>query len=200
MRKVLHLDTIEETVQGDITTCEQAHLMTVERIEWQCPGCQRKFAIPNTQPRPKLCPHCQQTGTSVLPKRSTTPTAAPAYVTPPTVEPELDFAEEPLETPAPFAGSPSHSSRPVKRRRYAELRTLSLVLKIMAGFIGLLTIILLAESGRVVMSAEAGDVRRYLVYNCFGILIGGTTAALLVYAFAVLLVVALDVEYNTRQD
>ncbi len=173
--------------------------MSVERIEWQCPGCHRKFAIPSNQPRPKLCPHCQQTAQAV-PRQPAPSPAVAAHVSPAIAEPEVEFAEVPVATPPLGGGASSPSPRPVKRRRYQELRTLSVVLKIMAGLIGFLMIGMLVENGRLVMETEEGDLRRYLVYQCLGTLIGGSTAVLLVYAFAVLLVVAADIEHNTRQD
>lgn len=170
--------------------------MAVERIEWQCPGCHRKFAIPSNQPRPKLCPHCQQTAQAV--PRQPSPSAT-GHVSPAVAEPEVEFAEVPVGTP-PLGGASLPLARPVKRRRYQELHTLSVVLKIMAALIGFLMIGMIVENARLVMETEEGDLRRYLVYQCLGLLIGGSTAVLLVYAFAVLLVVASDVEYNTRQE
>jgi hypothetical protein len=173
--------------------------MTVARIEWQCPGCERKFAIPANQPRPKLCPHCQQTATAIPKRPAQTPPIA-AYADEPVIESELDFNEAPPESSAFVGGGGSLPSRPAKRRRYGELRSLSGVLKIMAGLIGLLTIVMLFESIHMLMDAPTGDVRRYLVYYSLGIMIGGATATISVYAFAVLLLMAMDIEHNTRRD
>jgi hypothetical protein len=172
--------------------------MAVQRVEWQCPGCQRKFAIPNQQPRPKLCPECQRSQTPAHPRRP--PAGSGSFSAQASLETEPEFADYPAEPPAMLPSPPGQSPRPVKRRRYEELRTLSLVLKILAALIGLLTMILLGEAARALMATEAGDLRRYMVYYCLGILLGGSTAALLVYSFSVLMLVALDVEYNTRQD
>ena len=33
--------------------------MAIERIEWQCPQCERRYAIPANLPRPTSCPKCQ---------------------------------------------------------------------------------------------------------------------------------------------
>ncbi len=166
--------------------------MAVQRVEWECPGCHRKFAVPDNKPRPKLCPQCQ--------KSASAPRVPPPAPSVPAEEPELEFADYRATTDSPLPISAPAPSRPVKRRRYEELRTLSLVLKIFSGLIGLMTVVMLVEMGQIVMKTEAGPLRRYVVYNCFGILVGGATLALLVYAFAVLLVVALDVEYNTRSE
>ncbi len=165
-------------------------VMAVERVEWECPGCRRKFAVPDDKPRPKLCPQCQ---------KSAAGPRVPPPLTRAAPEPEMEFADYRMASDPglPVSAAPS---RPVKRRRHEELRTLSLILKIFSALIGLITFVMLAEMGQIVMKTEAGPLRRYVVYNCFGILVGGATVALLVYAFAVLLLVAIDVEYNTRSE
>src|SRR5688572_12908053 len=121
--------------------------MAVERVEWQCPGCQRKFAIPSNLPRPKLCPHCQQTATSIRARRpaNPTPSPAPTFVSPEVIEPEFGLDEEPFDTLPADGGTSALPSRPFKRRRYEELRTLSLMLKVMAGVVALFTIVMLVE-------------------------------------------------------
>ena len=34
--------------------------MTIERIQWTCPICKRRYAIPATAPTPSRCPQCRQ--------------------------------------------------------------------------------------------------------------------------------------------
>jgi|GEM_PF-5892707 len=33
--------------------------MAVARVEWECPGCQKRYAIREDIPQPELCPACQ---------------------------------------------------------------------------------------------------------------------------------------------
>jgi hypothetical protein len=177
--------------------------MAVQRIEWQCPGCQRKFAIPNQQPRPKLCPNCQQNATAAQQRR---PPAAATLPTPQSIptpslpDPDLDFADYQTD-PAPLLpGPPSQPSRPVKRRRYEELRTISLWFKILAGLIAVVLLLTLYGIGKQVLVLPPGELKILFVFYWFVTVVSGVTVILLVYAFAVLLLVAMDIEYNTREE
>lgn len=112
----------------------------------------------------------------------------------------MDLPQEPFDTLDASGGSSIPASRPFKRRRYEELRTLSLMLKVMAGVVALFTIVMLVECAGLAMDAKASEFRRLLVYNCFGVLIGGVVTTLVLYSFSVLLILSLDVEHNTRPD
>ena len=172
--------------------------MAVQRIEWQCPGCGKKFAIPEQTPRPKLCPNCQKTRSVPPPRPPASAPTMPAVnrgVPVEFVEEEEEFAPPPV-----LPGPQAPASRPARRRRYQELRTLSVVLKILAALIGLMTIVLVVDLGMDLNNLPAGEPRKYAVYTCLALLIGGTTTALLVFSFSTVLLVAVDVEYNTRND
>ena len=58
----------------------------------------------------------------------------------PAEEPEMEFADYRATSDPALPISAASPSRPVKRRRYEELRTISLVSKIFAGLIGLITL------------------------------------------------------------
>ena len=155
--------------------------MAVSRVEWECPGCRRKFAVPANQPRPELCPQCRTSGGG----------AQPVDVS----EPEVSFGVyQPTAAPMPQA------ARPVKRRRYGELQTLSLALKVMAVLLALSTLVHFGATAVATLQLPGTEARLMGVYLCFGILLGGATLSLVLYSFAVLLLVAVDVEYNTRPE
>lgn len=165
-------------------------IMAVQRIEWQCPGCQRKFAIPDQSPRPQLCPQCQKAR----------PTRTAPLITDEIDEEEDAFAAVP-RTPLPEPPTPSGSPRrPVKPRRYEVLRTISLWFKILAGLIAFVFVIALVALGIRILQLAPGFEQRMLFFQWVVTSISGITIVLFVYAFAVLLVVAMDIEYNTRDE
>ena len=169
--------------------------MPVQRVEWQCPGCQRKFAIPSQQPRPKICPDCQKNA-AVQQRRP----AAATYPAPSAIEPELDFAAYPTEAEPAVSSAPAPSPRPVKRRRYEVLRTISLWFKIQSGMLAFLLLVALVQMGRNIFDLPPGDVQQLAIFSWLVTMIGGVTVVLIVYSFAVLLLVAMDIEHNTRPD
>lgn len=165
--------------------------MAVQRIEWQCPGCQRKFAIPDQQPRPKLCPQCQQARTAQQP-------VAPSSSVSPGVE---GFAEDSSRNPI-SEGSPQQGTnrRPVKQRRYEVLRTISMWFKVLAGLIASVFVVSLIYLAKMVLETPAGPLRNLMFFQWVVTSVSGITIVLGVYAFAVLLLVAMDIEYNTRDE
>lgn len=169
--------------------------MPVQRVEWQCPSCQRKFAIPGQQPRPKLCPDCQKNSAA----KQRRP-ASPTYPSASTAEPELDFAAYPTEAEPAISSAPAPSTRPVKRRRYEVLRTISLWFKIQSGMLAFLLLVALAQMGTNIFNLPPGPLQQMAIFYWLVTMIGGVTIVLIVYSFAVLLLVAMDIEHNTRPD
>src|SRR5580692_9945185 len=123
--------------------------MPVERIQWTCPVCKRRYAIPATAPTPSRCPQCRQAEEAAPPHLDLAPALAEA------AEDTNDEFETPalsalaaiqLEVAEEAARGPTVAA-PVLR--YAEgasntLRTIALVYTVLAGlavvvaFVGLL--------------------------------------------------------------
>ncbi len=178
--------------------------MTVPRIEWQCPGCRRKFAIPDQPPRPKLCPECQRKTTAATqpPASQEFPPVALASSGRPVFPSDLpvEFADYPVESAPRLPATQTQASRPIKRRRYEVLRSISLWFKVLA-VLGVIELALaLVFLGKRILAAPPGEIKTQLLYVWFVTLIVGVTAVLLIYSFAVLLLVAMDIEHNTRDE
>lgn len=174
--------------------------MAVERIEWQCPSCQRKFAIPSNQPRPKLCPHCQQTATSIPTRRPSNPSSpAPTFPSPQAIEPSFDPGEELFDTLEDIGDPALDTSRPTGRRRYEILRTISSWFKVLAIVVAALHALAFIGFGILIIQSPP-DLRVELFVAAVLAMVYGVTLVLLLYAFAVLLLVAMDIEHNTHRD
>lgn len=79
--------------------------MAVKRIQWVCPRCRRRYAIPETAPTPELCPSCQAEGVST--------SAPPSREAPPKpTSPSRKASAVSIETDNPFISEPPPSPRP----------------------------------------------------------------------------------------
>jgi hypothetical protein len=165
--------------------------MPVERVEWQCPNCKKRYAIPANLPRPSLCPKCQPTQEP----ENVAPDAEPPV--PPQPAPTEPPAQQPPEVSPP--ASPPDFAPARYRRKYPALRVISLFYRISAGFIVLATVVAFVASIVGIFRAENQDARWNLVYFGLGSLVGGAFWSVSVLAFAELIQVALDIEQNTRQ-
>jgi len=174
--------------------------MAVQRIEWQCPGCGKKYAIPAQNPRPKLCPNCKKRGVAPSSGQPAEPTFPAANAIPPVEPPEPEPEPGPPFVAAPVVpGPPTRSARPVKRR-YEVLRTISLWFKVLAVLIGIGYVITLFGVAYLAFRAPAGPMRNQFFLWWVVTSIVGITVVLSVYSFAILLLVAMDIEHNTRTD
>lgn len=82
--------------------------MPIQRVEWTCPGCRRKFAIPATAATPSLCPDCRQVDRGAVEDGpgSRVATGAPSSPAP------LSRGERGAATPSP---APIPQRRPEQR-------------------------------------------------------------------------------------
>ena len=161
--------------------------MAIERIEWQCPQCERRYAIPSNLPRPSLCPKCQADDA----ERESTP---PASTLPSAPEPTPPFRDDvQFETPP---GEPDGGRY---RRKYSTLRVISLFYRCLAGVILLATLIAFVSGLVAVLQADIQSQRWIALGMSLGSLVVGTFWSVTVLAFAELIQLMLDMEQNTRK-
>src|SRR5579862_5633394 len=79
--------------------------MPVERIQWTCPVCKRRYAIPATAPTPARCPQCRQAEEQAAARVVHAPVLAEAIVEPTERANEADIPTSRV-TPAPLSGGP----------------------------------------------------------------------------------------------
>ena len=105
--------------------------MAIERIEWQCPQCERRYAIPADLPRPSLCPKCQPDETQ--PTATAVATSAGVIdLAPPSLGDDVAF-----ETPK----GERDTGADRYRRKYPVLRIISLFYRCLAAVIILATVV-----------------------------------------------------------
>jgi len=162
--------------------------MPVERVEWVCPGCQRRYAIPASAPTPALCPSCQQA------RRAEGAADSAAEIEPaPVVIPPL------VETPMPRGVAHRSSLAAPHAVKYPALRSIAFGYKVLSALLALasLAALLFAIYGAVTIK-DAGD-RTMAIYVGLGVFVGGGLAAVFHLAAAELIHVAIDIEENTRR-
>ncbi len=181
--------------------------MPVKRVEWECPGCKRRFAIPAEVPTPQLCPQCQAAPPSPTPSPTlpATPQVPPSGIDEIDVEeenvtlPQLDVGDVPSFQLGPQRTRAIHPGEPV-RRKYPTLRMIASLYKLLAA---LLAVGALAGLFRALMTAfNAEDFAGRTASIMVGLYVfgGGIFAAVGLLAAAELIHVLLDIEENTRSQ
>jgi hypothetical protein len=182
--------------------------MTVDRIQWTCPGCKRRFAIPATAPTPTRCPQCRQAEEAAaaravkapvlveavveaiehsgdVEKRST-PISALAAI-------QLEVAEEASRGTPMVAPVVRHTSPSFKvLEAIATIYTVLAGLAVVGAFAGLIFGL------RAAFVMEANQARTYAIFYALGEFGAGLVAALGFYAFREVIHVLLTIEENTR--
>jgi hypothetical protein len=177
--------------------------MTIQRIQWTCPICKRRYAIPATAPTPSRCPQCRQAeeeaaagepGVPVLTeadsdedeKFETAALSALAAI-------QLEVAEEAARGPTVAA--------PVMRRNER-----------MSGILPVIAIVYTVLAGLAVVGAFAGllfglhaafampatPARTTVIFQAIGAFGGGLISGLTFFTFRELIHILLDIEENTR--
>jgi hypothetical protein len=175
--------------------------MAVERIEWTCPGCERRYAIPSNAPKPALCPSCQssQKSADVAPN----PAAPSSQGSAPALPPARNKEPEPIVEVSPFdrlAELDTGPRRSVSRgtKRYPALRAIAFWYRILAGLAGLGAIIgLIYALLSAVSDSTAAERTTHIILGLasFG---SGVVGGVTLLAFGELIQVVIDIEENTR--
>ncbi|MFG0333080.1 MAG: hypothetical protein ACF8TS_06950 [Maioricimonas sp. JB049] len=142
--------------------------MAVARVEWQCPRCEKRYAIREDIPEPECCPACQERQRREIVEQT----------------PQLEAA-------AFVPATPTH-------RRYQPFRIVALAIQICAvltgviGFVGLTMSVL--ES--VVPEAVDNAAVAASIYGAGYFLV--FVVALLIYAAGGALELLIEIEHHTR--
>jgi hypothetical protein len=178
--------------------------MTIQRIQWTCPVCKRRYAIPATAPTPSRCPQCRQAEAEEEATPSA-PTFAVAEVDSDEDEKfetaalsalaaiQLEVAEEAARGPTVAAPVMRRSERvsgilPIIAIVYTVLAGLAVV----GAFVGLLFGL------HAAFALPATPARTVVIFEAIGAFGGGLVSALTFFTFRELIHILLDIEENTR--
>jgi len=192
--------------------------MPIERIQWTCPVCKRRYAIPATAPTPARCPQCRQAEEQAAARAVHAPVLAEAFAEPvehanesdlPTAQLstgslssgplsalaaiQLEVAEEATRGPIAVAPVMRHAAPAFKRlEAIATIYTVLAGLAVVAGFGGLLFGL------RAAFVMEATPMRTVAIFSALAQFAAGLIAALGFFAFREVIYLLLAIEDNTR--
>jgi hypothetical protein len=195
--------------------------MPIERIQWTCPVCKRRYAIPATAPTPARCPQCRQAEEQAVARAVHAPVLAEAIAEPveyanesdipyaPTspissasisagplsalAAIQLEVAEEATRGPIAVAPVMRHAAPAFKRlEAIATIYTVLAGLAVVEGFGGLLFGL------RAAFVMEATPMRTVAIFSALAQFAAGLIAALGFFAFREVIYLLLAIEENTR--
>jgi hypothetical protein len=196
--------------------------MPIERIQWTCPVCKRRYAIPATAPTPARCPQCRQAEEQAAARVVHSPVLAEAIAEPvehanesdipyaPTgpissasisaaplsalAAIQLEVAEEATRGPTAAVPVMRHVVAPAFKRleAIATIYTVLAGLAVVGGFGGLLFGL------RAAFVMEATPMRTVAIFSALAQFAAGLIAALGFFAFREVIYLLLAIEENTR--
>jgi hypothetical protein len=176
--------------------------MTVQRIQWTCPICKRRYAIPAAAPTPSRCPQCRQAEEEEERVRIAPPPLEAADEPDDEMESEalsalaaiqLEVVEEAVRGPMVAA--------PALRRGDGipnTLPTLVVVYTVLAGLAVVAAVIGLLYGLHAAFASPATQARTYVIFGAIGAFAGGLIAAIVFFTFRELIRILLSIEENTR--
>jgi len=185
--------------------------MTVDRIQWTCPACKRRFAIPATAPTPARCPQCRQAEEAAAARVVHAPVLAEAVVeaierpsdderrSPPMsalAAIQLEVAEE-ASRGAPMAAP---VVRHASSASFKVLDAIATIYTVLAGLAVVGAFAGLIFGLRAAFVMEANQARTFAIFVALGEFGAGLVAALGFYAFREVIHLLLTIEENTRRE
>jgi hypothetical protein len=177
--------------------------MTMQRIQWTCPICKRRYAIPATAPTPSRCPQCRQAEEDITSGGDSPPVLAQA-------EEDSDekfetaalsaLAAIQLEVAEEAARGPTVAA-PVLRRGEGvsnTLPTLALIFTVLAGLAVVGACAGLLYGLHAAFALPATQARAIVIFEAIGAFGGGLIAALIFFTFREFIHILLAIEENTR--
>jgi hypothetical protein len=179
----------------------------VQRVQWTCPICKRRYAIPATAPTPSRCPQCRQDEVE-LPANAVVSDAVDRDAETEDVSADemaentgiaalaaiqLEVAEEAARGPTKAAPIIRYTDRSQK-----TLRTLILVFAVLTGLAVVAAVFGLLNGLRVAYAMEATPARTEMIFKAIGALCGGIIAAIVFFTIREVIRILLDIEENTR--
>jgi hypothetical protein len=185
--------------------------MTIQRIQWTCPVCKRRYAIPATAPTPSRCPTCRQAETAQAAEEAASD--GPSFPVMATAVADVDDEEHKLETAAlsalaaiqlevaeEAARGPT-AAAPVMRRNESTsgvLPILAIVFTVLSGLAVVGAFVGLLVGLHAAFSSPANAARTVTIFEAIGVFGGGLVSALMFFTFRELIHILLDIEENTR--
>lgn len=171
--------------------------MAVARVEWQCPGCERRFAIRADMETPDLCPQCRAgagaSATRVVPDSRSVRDGSGSE----SAAGFPDFApDEPLREVVPPPQFEAPSAAPL--RKYPALKVLSVVYKVLAVLTAVGGVVALVIAVVGAFTIEDASLRAAGILLQLGAFVGSLFVAVTLYAFGELVELLIDIEWNTR--
>lgn len=177
--------------------------MTIERIQWTCPICKRRYAIPATAPTPARCPQCRQAEQQAAAREGNAPSFAVAdeesgdklesAALSALAAIQLEVAEEAARGPIVAAPVLRHGERALNM-----LPTLVLVYTVLAGLAAVGAFAGLLFGLHAAFAQPATQARGIVIFEAIAAFGGGLIAALTFFTFRELIRILLDIEENTR--
>jgi hypothetical protein len=194
--------------------------MTVDRIQWTCPVCKRRFAIPATAPTPTRCPQCRQAEEAAAARAPVLVEAVVETIERPSVErtsierPNIERPSEVERRSPPISALAAiqlevaeEASRgmpmvaPVARHASTSFKVLEAIATIYTVLAGLAVVGAFAGlifGLRAAFVMEANQARTFAIFYALGEFGAGLIAALAFYAFREVIHLLLTIEENTR--
>lgn len=178
-------------------------MMTIQRIQWTCPICKRRYAIPATAPTPSRCPQCRQaeeeaasragSAASLTEIEEDSPDTFESSALSALAAIQLEVAEE--ATRGPIVTAPVHRQAEAASN---TLRTIALVYTALAGLAVVVAFAGLLYGLHAAFSLPATHERAVLIFEAIAAFGGGLVAALTFFTFREVIRILLDLEENTR--
>jgi hypothetical protein len=197
--------------------------MPIERIQWTCPVCKRRYAIPATAPTPARCPQCREAEDQAKARVVHAPVLAEAIAEPVERANEADVRVAPVFTrsvPKSPGSGPTLSALAAIQLEVAEeasrgpttsvptLRNVAPAFKRLEAIATIYTVLAgLAVVGgfgallfglRAAFVMEATPLRTFTIFSALGEFAAAVIAALGFFAFREVIYLLLAVEENTR--
>lgn len=186
--------------------------MTIQRIQWTCPICKRRYAIPATAPTPSRCPQCRQQAEAQSEAVEEDVRSGPSFGV--RAQPDSDSDEEEkfetaalsalaaiqLEVAEEAARGPTVAA-PVMRqtsRLSGTLPVIAIIYTVLAGLAVVGAVAGLVFGLHAAFASPATPARTVTIFSAIGTFVGGLVSALTFFTFRELIHILLDIEENTR--
>jgi len=180
----------------------------MERIQWMCPICKRRYAIPATAPTPSRCPQCRQDEEAAARKGGAISLALVEETASDRIGSEdrigssalSALAAIQLEVAEEAARGPSAATPVIRHAEAASstLGTIALVYTVLAGLAVVVAFAGLLYGLHAAFALQATHERTVLIFGAIAAFGGGLVAALTFFTFREVIRILLDIEENTR--
>jgi hypothetical protein len=181
-------------------------MMTIQRIQWTCPICKRRYAIPATAPTPSRCPQCRQAEEAAATGEPGVPVLTPADSADSDEEVKFEtaalsaLAAIQLEVAEEAARGPTVAAPVLRRneRLSGVLPVIAIVYTVLAGLAVVGAFVGLVFGLHAAFAMPATVARTAVIFQAIGAFVGGLIGGLTFFTFRELIHILLDIDENTR--